>query len=93
VAYCDKEQGKVEVSYKDKGTVYEFCVRDNGVGINANYFNKIFKIFTKLESTGTSSGIGLSIVKKIVNFYKGDIWVESKEGEGSAFYFTLLKPE
>ncbi|PQV47809.1 GAF domain-containing protein [Jejuia pallidilutea] len=93
VAYCDKEQSKVEVSYIDKGTVYEFCVRDNGVGINANYFNKIFKIFTKLESTGTSSGIGLSIVKKIVNFYKGDIWVESKEGEGSAFYFTLLKPE
>ncbi|NRD23665.1 GHKL domain-containing protein [Winogradskyella litoriviva] len=91
IKYSDKDQGKVDVGYTEKSDVYEFFVRDNGIGINSNYFDKIFKVFTKLESTGSSSGIGLSIVKKIVNFYKGSIWLESEEGVGTTFYFTFLK--
>ncbi|WP_240927770.1 sensor histidine kinase [Cellulophaga sp. Z1A5H] len=91
VRYTDKEQGSIEVGFVEKGDFYEFFVKDNGIGIKADYFERIFKIFTKLESTGSSSGIGLSIVKKIVTFYKGSIWLESQEGLGTTFYFTLLK--
>ncbi|MCR1024265.1 ATP-binding protein [Cellulophaga baltica] len=91
VRYSDKEQGSIEVGFIEKGDFYEFFVKDNGIGIKADYFERIFKIFTKLESTGSSSGIGLSIVKKIVTFCKGSIWLESEEGVGTTFYFTLLK--
>ena len=91
IKYCDKGQGKIDVGFIEKSDVYEFFVKDNGMGINSNYFDKIFKVFTKLDSTGSSSGIGLSIVKKIVNFYEGEIWLESEEGKGTTFFFTLLK--
>lgn len=91
INYNDKPQGTIEIGYKDKGIFYEFFVKDNGVGIKSDYFDKIFKIFTKLESTGVSSGIGLTIVKKIVTFYNGTIWIESEEGIGATFYFTILK--
>ncbi len=91
VKYCDKTQGRVEVGFTENEDMYQFFVKDNGIGINPNYFHKIFKIFTKLESTGSSSGIGLSIVEKIIKYYKGEIWVESKEGIGTVFYFTLPK--
>ncbi|MEP3836901.1 MAG: ATP-binding protein [Algibacter sp.] len=91
IKYSDKKNGVVEVGCVEKDTHYEFFVKDNGIGIKADYFDKIFRVFTKLESTGSSSGIGLSIVKKIISYYKGTIWVESQEGIGSTFYFTLLK--
>lgn len=91
VKYSDKDGGRVDFGYTENEENYQFFVKDNGVGINPNYFHKIFKIFTKLESTGSSSGIGLSIVEKIVKFYKGKIWVESEEGVGATFYVTLPK--
>ena len=91
IKYSDKDESHISVGYTEKTDHYEFFVKDNGVGINSNYFDKIFKIFTKLESTGSSSGIGLSIVKKIIAYYKGTIWVESEEGVGTTFYFTFLK--
>ncbi|QRM90321.1 GHKL domain-containing protein [Lacinutrix sp. WUR7] len=93
INYCDKENGRVEVGYEEKDTHYLFFVKDNGIGIKADYFDKIFKVFTKLESTGSSSGIGLSIVKKIISYYNGAIWLESEQGLGTTFYFTLLKKE
>ncbi|MDN3667238.1 ATP-binding protein [Algibacter miyuki] len=91
IKYSDKENGIINVGFIEKPEHYEFFVKDNGMGIKSNYFDKIFKVFTKLESTGSSSGIGLSIVKKIVTYYKGTIWVESQEGMGSTFFFTLPK--
>ncbi|MBT9189270.1 GAF domain-containing sensor histidine kinase [Zobellia russellii] len=91
INYGDKEQGTVDVGYIDRGDHYEFFVKDNGIGIKSDYFERIFKIFTKLESTGSSSGIGLSIVKRIIKYYNGSIWLESEEGVGTTFYFTLLK--
>lgn len=91
VKYSDKEKGQIDVGFIDKKDHFEFYVKDNGIGINPNYFERIFKVFTKLESTSSSSGIGLSIVKKIVNYYNGNIWLESKEGIGTTFYFTFLK--
>ncbi len=91
IKYSDKENAEIEVGVTEKNEHFEFFVKDNGIGINSDYFDKIFKVFTKLESTGSSSGIGLSIVKKIITYYKGSIWLESKEGIGTTFYFTILK--
>ncbi|MGK0413481.1 MAG: signal transduction histidine kinase [Polaribacter sp.] len=91
IKYNDKENGIIEVGFTEKNEYFEFFVKDNGIGIHPDYFDKIFKVFTKLESTSSSSGIGLSIVKKIIHSYDGSIWVDSEEGLGTTFYFTILK--
>ncbi|MAX71408.1 MAG: two-component sensor histidine kinase [Flavobacteriaceae bacterium] len=91
VKYNDKTTGSIEVGFKDKDQFWEFYIKDNGKGIDEIYFNKIFKVFEKLENTKDSTGVGLSIVKKIVDLYGGKIWLTSKLGKGSTFYFTLKK--
>ena len=55
------------------------------------HHDKIFKIFQSLNKSKESTGIGLSIVKKVVELYEGDIWLESEEGKGTTFYFTIKK--
>lgn len=90
IKYNDKEKGVVEIGGNTIGDNYvEFYVKDNGIGIDSVYFDKIFNIFTKLSSKDNSSGIGLSIVKKIVQFYQGTIRVQSTLQQGTTFYFTL----
>ncbi len=91
IKYSNQENGLIEVGVTDKNEYYEFFVKDNGIGIHSDYFDRIFNVFTKLESTSLSSGVGLSIVKKIVNYYNGKIWIESEVGSGTTFYFTILK--
>ena len=91
IKYNDKEKGFVEVDVIDKGTEFLFSVRDNGMGIEKKYFDKIFEIFQRLNTQNDSSGIGLSIVKKIIAAHGGSIWLESKIGEGTTFYFTIKK--
>ncbi|MGB9978374.1 PAS domain S-box protein [Methanobacterium sp.] len=73
---------------------YIFSVADNGIGIEKEYKNKIFEVFKRLHSMGKyeGTGIGLSVVKRIIEQYGGRIWVESELGKGSTFYFTLPKP-
>jgi signal transduction histidine kinase len=66
-----------------------FSVRDNGIGIEPEYHEKIFGLFNKLDSDSTGTGIGLTLVKRIIEVHGGRIWVESKMGEGTTFYFTL----
>jgi light-regulated signal transduction histidine kinase (bacteriophytochrome) len=93
VKYMDKPKGQIKVGCVEENGFWKFSVADNGPGIEEKHFEKIFKIFQTLvlrdEFEGT--GIGLTIVKKIVELYKGKIWVESKVGEGSTFFFTLPK--
>ncbi len=91
VVHIEKENGKVEVIFNEEAEYWEFCIRDNGIGIPKKYHKKIFDIFQSASSDKKSSGIGLSIVKKIVDRYNGKVWVESEEGEGTDFYFTLEK--
>lgn len=91
IKYNDKKAGFIEIGSNEKEKEFEFYVKDNGIGINERYQSKIFDMFSKLENNDESSGIGLSIVKKIVDLYGGKIWLESQEAIGTTFYFTLPK--
>lgn len=89
VSSIDKPQGMIDIIARRLDLAYQFEIRDNGKGINTAYFDKIFQVFQKLENNTIGTGIGLSIVKKIVSFYDGTIWLDSEEGQGTTFYFTL----
>jgi len=88
-----KENPKVEVGYADKGEFHQFYVKDNGIGIEPQYHKQIFDIFNRLHGADEydGTGAGLSIVKRVVGDYGGNIWVESEIGKGATFYFTIPK--
>ncbi|PKM76152.1 MAG: hypothetical protein CVU90_13960 [Firmicutes bacterium HGW-Firmicutes-15] len=91
IRYMDKNKGQIKISCQQQGEYWKFSIQDNGPGIDAKYFERIFRIFQTLKPRDEyeSTGIGLSIVKKIVELYGGKVWVESKIGVGSTFHFTL----
>lgn len=91
VNYIDKPLGSVRVGCEECSTHYVFSIADNGPGIAAEHHEKIFKTFQSLGNSERSTGLGLSIVKKIVDYYKGRIWLESKVGEGTTFFVLLNK--
>lgn len=91
VNYIDKDKGLVEISVTEESEEYVFSIKDNGCGIPKEYHQKIFKIFTSVSNCQNSTGIGLSIVKKIVDLYQGRIWLESTPGEGTSFFFSIKK--
>jgi PAS domain S-box-containing protein len=91
--FMDKSEGRIEIGCVDEGTHWTFSVEDNGVGIEQRYHAKIFRIFQSLAPHDglESTGIGLTLVKKIVEFQGGEIRVESEVGKGSKFLFTVPK--
>ena len=91
IKFNDKNKGFIEIDVLEKKSFYQFSIKDNGPGIEKKYHDKIFKIFHSLNASNSSSGIGLAIVKKIVNLFNGEIWLESELNEGATFYFTLKK--
>jgi len=84
---------RVEVGYNDRNEAHEFYVKDNGIGIDKKYHEEIFGIYKRLhtqeEYEGT--GAGLSIVKRIIDDHKGNIWIDSEPSKGAAFFFTIPK--
>lgn len=95
VKYIDKPQGRIEITVRDEDAWWRFTVRDNGPGIEQKYFEKIFQMFQTLAPRDEceSTGIGLAVVKKIVELAGGTIEVESVLGNGTTFTFTLPKRE
>lgn len=83
----------IEVSAKENHTHIEFCVKDNGIGIEVNDYEKIFYIFQRLNPTEQyeGTGLGLAYCRKIVELNGGKIWINSTKNVGSAFYFTLTQ--
>jgi two-component system, LuxR family, sensor kinase FixL len=90
VKFLDKPRGEVRVGCTGRGAWWEFHVTDNGRGIEAKHFERIFRIFQTLDPKDEyeSTGVGLTLVKKIVELYGGRVWVESEVGRGSTFFFT-----
>lgn len=84
----------IKVKEDSEKNEYLFSVSDNGIGMEIQYSTKIFEVFKRLHTIDEykGAGIGLSIAKRIINRHNGRIWVKSKLGEGSVFYFTLPKP-
>lgn len=94
IKYMDKPQGLIEVGAVDKGNFIEFSVKDNGPGISKNDKERIFGLFEITENvskTESPTGVGLNILKMLVEEQGGNIWVETNRGEGSTFYFTWNK--
>ena len=91
VAHLDKPEGSIIVSCKDLGGNREFCVKDTGVGIEERHHDRIFRIFQSLKphSADGSTGVGLALVKKILERNNGTIRLESEVGKGSSFFFTI----
>jgi light-regulated signal transduction histidine kinase (bacteriophytochrome) len=83
----------INLSAKEEHDHFTFSLKDNGIGIEKQYFDRIFQIFQRLQSKDDfeGTGIGLAICKRIVERHGGIIWVESNHGKGSTFYFTIKK--
>ncbi len=93
VKYNDKPQGKIECRYDSLPNFHQFSIKDNGPGIAEEYHEKVFKVFQTIEARDKkeSTGIGLSIVQKIIEEKGGSIRIESEENKGANFIFTLPK--
>ena len=93
IKYHPRQDGRVSISVQEYASHYEFVVADDGDGIAPEYHDKVFGIFQTLlpRDTIESTGIGLAIVKKIVEQQGGTIRLKSQPGQGAAFYFTWKK--
>jgi signal transduction histidine kinase len=88
----DQPTPRVEIGVEKAGEEYVFFVRDNGIGIDPRYQPKVFGLFEKYDPATRGTGIGLALVKRIVEVHGGKIWVESAGiGKGTTFRFTLAK--
>ncbi len=86
-------QPKIQISAEKENEKWRFTVKDNGIGIEPRHFNRVFNMFQRLvtKEKYEGTGIGLANCNKIVHLHKGEIWVQSKLGEGASFHFTIAK--
>lgn len=93
IKYRSEKPPKIHISAKKEKNQYLFSIKDNGIGMSSKYLEKIFTIFQRLHTHEKyeGTGIGLAIAQKIVHQQGGQIWVKSKPGKGSTFYFTITQ--
>jgi signal transduction histidine kinase len=93
IKFNPKEEKTVVIRYKDQGDMHRFSISDNGPGIDPRFHEKIFQIFQTINSRDSfeSTGVGLAIVKKIIDEQTARVWVESESGNGTTFHFTWPK--
>jgi len=95
IKYRGREAPRVHVGAVRRNGTWEFSVKDNGIGIEPRYQDQVFGLFKRLHSASrySGTGLGLAICRKLVERYQGQIWVESKPGEGATFFFTIQESE
>jgi PAS domain S-box-containing protein len=93
IKFNNKPTPEIVIGYVEEPGDHKFFIHDNGIGIEPQYFEKIFGIFQRLHRSEDygGTGVGLTIVQKIIDLHQGRIWVESKVGEGTTFFFTIPK--
>jgi light-regulated signal transduction histidine kinase (bacteriophytochrome) len=90
IKYRGEQTPRIVISVERSGDGWRFAVADNGLGIAPKYHSQIFGVFKRLHGQAIpGTGIGLAICQRVVERYKGRIWVESQPGEGAKFYFTI----
>jgi signal transduction histidine kinase len=85
----DQPEPCIEIGINTQNDTRVFFVKDNGIGIDIAHHERVFGLFNKLDTQSEGTGIGLALVKRTIEVHGGTIWIDSRAGKGTTFYFTL----